>query len=193
MSLPADERGKILFGLFASIGSNPNREPPSEELLDSLTRLARMHAGELPPAPSAITLEWLRDTPDEKLHVLYDYVLNQLGAGEEYESRLAELPKGLQFVYDLTQLDGGIRNDGVGNYLNSCESRVPQTLEALRAIGADRLAEFMHIAAYDKDAHFDNWLTEYLRLREIEDPWKLLHTYVRAHPDQFVHRPLTDR
>ncbi len=193
-SLPAEERGRMMFGLFASIGGNPNPEPPSEELLDGLTRLARIHAGELPPAPAAITLEWLRDTPDEKLYLLYDYVLNQLGDGdEECDRRLAKLPKGLQFAYDLSQLDGGIENDGVGNYLDCCESRVSQTLNALRAIEAHLLAEFLHTAAYDDEAHFDNWLTEYLRLREIEDLWKLLHTYLRAHPNEFVHHLLTDR
>jgi len=147
------------------------------------------------------TKEQIANMPGDKLiDGIRQYAQDKLNSDEA--GAFAKLPRGIQIVYSVEELEGEVNNGGFRQYFwNSSGAHAQVALEALRAIGATQHAEITTEAikvdeAENQDSKDTNAFKDsdhQDRLGELdkryfdlkEDTRALEVKYARKHPDQF--------
>jgi hypothetical protein len=204
-------REQALQKLREGLQESADKSSPAEKarIEDSIERLERISRGESAPAPSAITLELLKATPDTNLNPLIcDYVHACLfDDSNDSDAALAELPQGMRYAWHISGIEFEIPNGGFNQFFfNTSGQYALDTLEALRAIGANEQAEILEkaIALFEKKysrpaASRKRWYGKWRDDPEIEAMERrfddLIDTgassfvpYVRKHPEEFLHQ-----
>ena len=167
---------------------------------------------ELPPTPTALTLDVLAQTPDDILEsVILNYVLSLTSARPDDELLiLGTLPAGLRAHYLAFLVDIEVLNGGFNQYFfNSSGLHGPATPAAFQHLGMPQAAEIMTTAlrlyaeaeAGLDDARDEGTMDAFMDTYE-DDPFELVDDaycdsqdafrearlrFIREHPEQFVH------
>lgn len=205
---------KELLGQMEEGVGHQFRPEEEAELLEGLERVAMMNTGESSPVPEAVTLEWLRDTPDSHLTMeLWDFVCAVMNkAGRENEAKtLAGLPEGLRAVHHVTVVESEVYNGGFAQYFsNQGPDDVEPAIAALGKINAVKKAELLRQASpafVDEivncpnpdneaylgvpesvlEAYSDRFDSPYYALEDAEAVYGGLVEWIRRSPEDFVY------
>lgn len=199
-------------------------EPPLSSESDKILKYIgdRVHGRIRLSSPDRITMDNVLETWEKG--EFWNYCLNLFQDTPNYyrdpdvhDRVWNSLPRGLQMVCYLTDIDYNILNGGIRQvFTNMSPYEIEESLKMFKAIGAVESAELLEraIAVHDangcwkpgwKGNYLDNpdWSIEDWRndpvLNAIDDArcndesshrdYKLLDEYVRKHPEEFLHDP----